>query len=99
MPAPTALLRQPEHLAEASVAARPQDDDEVLLDVTETLPTEPLAALPSSDNDTEMYLDEENRPRFAPAQDTGDILRVETRKILISPHRFSPLKAEWNKIC
>lgn len=48
--------------------------------------------------DTEMHIDEEGRPRFAPTKQTDGPARVEIRKVLIPPHRMSPLKASWPKI-
>lgn len=45
-----------------------------------------------------MQIDEEGRPKFAPAKNIDGPLRVETRKVLVPPHRMSPLKASWPKI-
>jgi hypothetical protein len=39
----------------------------------------------------------DGRPLFAPSSDTPAALRVETRKVLVPPHRFAPLKANWSK--
>ena len=46
-----------------------------------------------------MQIDEEGRPRFAPAQnaDDGPHMR-ESRKIPIPPHRMTPLKNSWDKL-
>ncbi|KAK8113986.1 Pre-rRNA-processing protein PNO1 [Apiospora kogelbergensis] len=46
----------------------------------------------------QMDVDEEGKPHFAPARDTGSVARIETRKVPIPPHRMSPLKATWPKI-
>lgn len=43
-------------------------------------------------------LDEEGRPRFAPASKSTDVVRIEHRKVPIPPHRMTPLKAAWPKI-
>ena len=51
--------------------------------------------------DTEMHIDIEGRPNFAPAtisSSSPGALRVETRKVPIPPHRMSPLKAQWTKV-
>lgn len=40
----------------------------------------------------------DGRPKFAPAADAQSIRRVETRKVLVPPHRMTPLKASWPKI-
>ncbi|EPE31800.1 Eukaryotic type KH-domain (KH-domain type I) [Glarea lozoyensis ATCC 20868] len=98
MPAPTALVRRPEELAEAVSVPLPDQniDDELLLDAptSETNTLQPIAG----DADTEMHIDEEGRPRFAPAKASDGPLRIESRKVPIPPHRMSPLKASWPKI-
>jgi RNA-binding protein PNO1 len=48
--------------------------------------------------DTEMCIDEEGRPVFTAAKDTDAVYRVETRKVPVPPHRFSPLKTSWSRI-
>ncbi|KAI9839633.1 MAG: pre-rRNA-processing protein pno1 [Sarea resinae] len=101
MPAPTALLRRPEELAEAEATPLPQEqEDEILIDANPSALAEtssgPAQALP--EEDTEMHIDEEGRPRFAPAKNVDGPLRVETRKVPIPPHRMTPLKASWPKI-
>ncbi|KAI9670403.1 MAG: pre-rRNA-processing protein pno1 [Caeruleum heppii] len=101
MPAPTALLRRPQELAEAESTPLPHtDDDDLLLDADINTPsTTALAtATPSSTNDTEMHIDEEGRPKFAPAKLTEGPYRVESRKVPIPPHRMTPLKGSWPKI-
>jgi len=100
MPAPTALLWQPEELAEAASVPLPQDeDDELLLDAPDMPLSNPPVMVPTaSENDTEMHIDEEGRPRFAPAKNTDGPARIETRKVPIPPHRMTPLKASWPKI-
>ncbi|KAI9745468.1 MAG: pre-rRNA-processing protein pno1 [Claussenomyces sp. TS43310] len=98
MPAPTALVRRPEELAEATSVALPQDDDEELLLDAPSMPSEATAIIPSTDDDTEMTIDEEGRPRFAPAKNTDAAARVEMRKVAIPPHRMAPLKTSWPQI-
>ncbi|RDW77326.1 eukaryotic type KH-domain-containing protein [Coleophoma cylindrospora] len=100
MPAPTALLRQPEELGEAASAPLPNNDqdDELILDAPEAIPSESTAMQVTGDADTEMHIDEEGRPRFAPAKNNDGVMRIESRKVPIPPHRMTPLKASWPKI-
>lgn len=49
--------------------------------------------------DTEMRIDEEGRPVFTPAKEAQTAYRIETRKVPVPPHRMTPLKANWTKIC
>ncbi|KAL8680186.1 MAG: hypothetical protein Q9224_000165 [Gallowayella concinna] len=99
MPAPTALLRRPDELAEASAIPLPPDtdiDDDVLVETAATVPAQNLA--PASDQRTAMDIDEEGRPRFPPAKPVEAVHRSETRKVLVPPHRMTPLKSSWAKI-
>jgi RNA-binding protein PNO1 len=71
MPAPTALLKTSnETPAEVPLPSAAQDE-ELLLDAPEAVPSDPNAvAAPSWEpEDTEMVVDEEGRPRFAPGKD------------------------------
>ncbi|KAL9064671.1 MAG: hypothetical protein Q9157_007748 [Trypethelium eluteriae] len=98
MPAPTALLRAPDQLAEAS--SKPEEPEtSVILDPT-ALPENPESTQPttSSQNEDSMQIDAEGRPKFAPSASQSHIPRVETRKVPIPPHRMTPLKANWSKI-
>merc|ERR1711977_379128 len=98
MPAPTALLRKPEELAEAASVPLPQeDDDELLLDAPAAEPTD-LNLVQPAEGDTEMHIDGEGRPRFAPSKNADRVDRIETRKVPIPPHRMTPLKAVWPKM-
>ncbi|KAK3687623.1 hypothetical protein B0T22DRAFT_376951 [Podospora appendiculata] len=97
MPAPTALI-QP--IAAPEVAAIPaaDQDDELLLDVSDATHTDAnLVLVPVEADDTEMAVDEEGRPRFAPGKDVDPVRRAETRKIGIPPNRMSALKSNWTK--
>ena len=44
-----------------------------------------------------MEVDEEGHPEFPPAKAESSI-RAEARKVLIPPHRITPLKSNWPKI-
>ncbi len=43
-------------------------DDELLLDAPDAAPLDTAVILTAVDHDTEMLIDEEGRPRFAPAK-------------------------------
>jgi RNA-binding protein PNO1 len=109
MPAPTALLRQPdaaEDAAPASVPLPEVDQDETAafeLDAMNDLPTDASILPPPTDGqaaamDTSMDMDEESAPRFAPIADAAHQVHVQTRKVPIPPHRMTPLKSAWPKI-
>ena len=50
------------------------------------------------DQALEGQIDEEGRPCFPPAKDITRRNRAETRKVLVPPHRMTPLKSSWPKI-
>lgn len=79
------------------------DETEITLDPTalavqQNLPDTPTQHTPTRQEDTPMQLDAEGRPQFAPVTDSPTSLKVETRKVPVPPHRFTPLKATWPKI-
>jgi len=109
MPAPTALLRQPEALAENEGQdghVAPSSDHDPEVDMVTTITTTAAPPVDSrisehaleSPEDTIMQIDEEGRPRFAPTQAQSTALRIQSRKVPIPPHRMSPLKSSWSKI-
>lgn len=73
MPAPTALVK-PSNDAPADnlPLSEPDQDEELLLDAPEVAPSDLniLQPVPNGAEDTEMAVDEEGRPRFAPGKDT-----------------------------
>jgi RNA-binding protein PNO1 len=105
MPAPTALQRRPEELAEdditmeASAVPLPADDDAELVDMSiepASTPTHAEAAQAPTE-DTPMT-DETGRPKFPPAKSIPLAFRRDQRKVPIPPHRMTPLKTAWPKI-
>jgi RNA-binding protein PNO1 len=104
MPAPTALIHTSDALSEekeevsmSDVPFTTEEDGGALLDPTAELEAAPLPT-PTATEDTPMEVDASGRPHFAPAKDTPIALRVETRKIPIPPHRWTPLKSNWVKL-
>lgn len=69
MPAPTALL-QPAAVPEAALVPVPEQEDELLVDMQDANTVDPTAiAPPTTAEETDMVVDEEGRPRFAPGKD------------------------------
>ncbi|KAF5020262.1 hypothetical protein F66182_7710 [Fusarium sp. NRRL 66182] len=100
MPAPTALKKAEDAPLAVDVPLPVEDnDDEFLLDAPDALATDANVLVPVTEsNEDSMAIDEEGRPRFAPARDIDPVTRVETRKIPIPPHRMTPLKQSWTSI-
>ncbi|KAG9246664.1 hypothetical protein BJ878DRAFT_436774 [Calycina marina] len=97
MPAPTALRQQPEYAIAAANVPLPIDDqdDELLLDTAmEIGEVQPVVGA----EDSEMFVDEEGKPRFPAQKNINGPTKIENRKVPIPPHRISPLKASWAKI-
>jgi hypothetical protein len=86
MPAPTALL-QPTTAHEAVPVPAPEQDDEFLVDMQQSSTDELTAAAPpTTTEDTDMAIDEEGRPRFAPGADVvrggGSFSRSRTNLLM-----------------
>ena len=77
----------------------PTDDygDEVLVDATSTTPSAQHDTV-AGQMESGPQVDEEGRPKFLPAKDVEKSLRIEARKVLIPPHRMTPLKSNWPRI-
>lgn len=52
----------------------------------------------SVEKDIQMQVNEEGRPNFPLAKNVQNFTIVETRKVLVPPHRMTPLKTSWSKI-
>ncbi|KAI9809870.1 MAG: pre-rRNA-processing protein pno1 [Sarcosagium campestre] len=101
MPAPTALIRRPDELAEALEVPLPDSGDEDILmenEVITATDTPAIEGANSSELSNAVNIDEEGRPKFAPAKNKSRAYRIESRKVPIPPHRMTPLKATWPKI-
>ncbi|KAJ5670243.1 hypothetical protein N7523_007030 [Penicillium sp. IBT 18751x] len=96
MAAPTALRQAVPELHQVQPQAT--NDDEVLIDAQATEPDASNLVAESAE-DNEMRIDEEGRPVFTPAKEISAAYRIETRKVPVPPHRMTPLKANWTKIC
>ena len=48
--------------------------------------------------DLQMQIDPEGRPKFPRAKDVAKSHVADIRKVLIPPHRMTPLKSAWPKI-
>jgi RNA-binding protein PNO1 len=98
--APGTLSQSPSILLNPTLSnssSAEEEDGGILLDPTIPTPTD--IALPVSEpTSTAMQIDTEGAPQFPPSTDRPRALRVETRKVAIPPHRFTPLKNTWAKI-
>ncbi|CEJ93390.1 Putative Pre-rRNA-processing protein PNO1 [[Torrubiella] hemipterigena] len=99
MPAPTALKQAEDTPLPEATAPQDAAGDEFLLDTAEPM-SDAIEFISPEDpeGDESMAVDEEGRPRFAPAKDIDPVTRVETRKVPIPPHRMTPLKQAWPQI-
>ncbi|KAF1949587.1 Pre-rRNA-processing protein PNO1 [Byssothecium circinans] len=112
MPAPTALQRAPDALADAmdetmtEAASIPLPADEPtttpLLDMhtltDSASPSTPASASEPTPPTSAPIVDESGRPKFAPSKDVPLAFRREQRKVPVPPHRTTPLKNAWPKI-
>ncbi|KAI1105530.1 eukaryotic type KH-domain (KH-domain type I) [Jackrogersella minutella] len=101
MPAPTALLKQVDDTPPSNVPlADTEQDEDFALEGMNDLPEDANAVLQPvrRTGESEMEIDEEDKPHFAPVQNTDPSLHIQTRKVIIPSHRFTPLKNAWPKI-
>lgn len=103
MSAPTARVDQeaPQIEQKQSIASDPSNEDDVLIDAnTDTLANdndEPTTTN-NNENDGDLIMDQDGRPRFPAAKDTNKKVKKEKRSVQVPPHRFSAFKASWHKI-
>ncbi|KAF7846026.1 hypothetical protein BT93_L5546 [Corymbia citriodora subsp. variegata] len=105
MPAPTALVRVPEQLADGeTLHDAPQsianNDDDFLISTSAAPTTDAPAVQPadSSTADDSMQIDNADRPLFNAETQSTAAHRSESRKVPVPPHRMTPLKNSWPKI-
>ncbi|OTB05978.1 hypothetical protein M426DRAFT_319356 [Hypoxylon sp. CI-4A] len=105
MPAPTALLKQVDEAPPANVPLPEADQDEdFALEGMNVLPEDanailqPVKRTEESEMEMEMEIDDEDKPHFAPVQNLDQATHIQSRKVPIPPHRFTPLKNAWPKI-
>lgn len=72
------------------------EEDEVMISMDG--PREDIAVLQEKDDDAEMTLDQDGKPRFASAVNAGEGVKPGRMKVPIPPHRMGPLKNDWMKI-
>lgn len=102
MPAPTALQRRPEELAdnvalEASSISLPTESDGDLISMSIDPVDAPNTTSDAPEEDMPM-VDESGKPKFPAAKSIPLAFRREQRKVPIPPHRMTPLKNSWPKI-
>jgi RNA-binding protein PNO1 len=88
MPAPTAALKTSNDIAADTVPLpTPEQDEELLLDAPDAVPSDPNTFQPpsSSSEDAEMVVDEEGRPRFAPSKDTVRLRILSASRVFSIP--------------
>lgn len=99
MPAPTALQRVPEELAQEQLVS---DVPAAEVEEEMVIATQAPEAEGQNNDDTPLEsnveLDAENSIPFSPEQAGKVRIRREERKVRVPPHRMSPLKANWAKI-
>ncbi|KAI1436679.1 pre-rRNA-processing protein [Xylaria sp. CBS 124048] len=101
MPAPTAPLKPvAEPVAQVNVPLPEADnDEEFALEGMNELPDSSAIQAPAAAAQDEMeVVDEENRPRFPQVRNDDTAFRIQSRKVPVPPHRFSPLKHSWPQI-
>ena len=76
------------------------DDDDILVKSSNNAPTHIMSTVSASNatENSDMIIDEEGRPIFAPAKKSDGPHISETRKVPIPPHRMTPLRSSWPKI-
>lgn len=100
MPAPTALLRAPEALAEDTAMAEaasavPLPEEEAPLLDMETTPAPVQAPAETSESSDTPMTTIDGRPHFPAAKSIPLAFKREKRNVPVPPHRYSPLKAAW----
>ena len=100
MPAPTAMLRRPDELAQTNAETTVNETvAESTQNPAKAVSVAPSKYLEQEDNGAAMNIDSETTgPRFAPQSEVKTTVPISSRKIPIPPHRFAPLKTAWPQI-
>lgn len=100
MSAPTARIdraTEPTQIPEENTIE--EDEDDVLIDATAgSLTDKDAVEVNEKTHEAELVMDQDGRPRFPAAKDTGKKVKKEMRSIQIPPHRFNAFKSSWMKI-
>jgi RNA-binding protein PNO1 len=89
----------PRTLADFSSAAAVDHDDDFIISTSAAPQDSTTSDAPAvQPSDTDMQIDSDSRPIFNPETVIQQRHRSETRKVLVPPHRFTPLKTAWPKI-
>lgn len=100
MVAPTARKDIGTVVVSPPLAAPLEAEDEVLIDVSGT--ASDTGKIAQSDATVEkggdLIMDQDGRPKFNSVAQSGARIKKETRNVAVPPHRYSPLRAHWNKI-
>jgi RNA-binding protein PNO1 len=96
MPAPTAILAPDHEIPQDPSPSLSLEDEgtDFVLDPTVPAPQdgeEPSSLNTRTEQESTEQMDVDGAPRFAPAADKSPVHRVESRKIPIPPHRFTPV--------
>ncbi|TRX96585.1 hypothetical protein FHL15_002487 [Xylaria flabelliformis] len=101
MPAPTAPLKpMVEDVPPNDITLPgPDNDEEFALGGMNDLPESSAIQAPATAHGEDMEIvDEEGRPHFPQVQNDDGSFRIQSRKVPVPPHRFSPLKSNWPQI-
>ncbi|KAI0863132.1 eukaryotic type KH-domain (KH-domain type I) [Xylaria cubensis] len=101
MPAPTAPLKPMVEDAPPNDITLPgaDNDEEFALGGMNDLPESSAIQAPATAHGEDMEIvDEEGRPHFPQVQNDDGSFRIQSRKVPVPPHRFSPLKSNWPQI-
>lgn len=99
MPAPTALQTAQPRLEDVDEGKLQSQTSQAADDVPLLEPaTDDSSMHVDTEGTTDMQIDPDGRPQFAPASEPPQSFFSETRKVPIPPHRFTPLKSTWSKI-
>jgi RNA-binding protein PNO1 len=102
MSAPTARidkLKLADGVRNETAPVEAPEEPEIMIDITTSAPVDEVKEdLRKDTSSGDVVMDEEGRPKFQSVANSGQRVKKEMRSIAVPPHRFSPLRASWNKI-